>query len=168
MANRGYKRYLRGEKDAFEIDEEKILSEARFDGIWVLQTNTDFTPKEAAAKYKSLWMVEQIFRTAKGILDTRPIFHRRDETIRGHVFCSFLALLLQSELRRRMEVAGIEAEWADILRNLNALTETEIAHENKRFLVRSAAKGNLTAILRCAGARLPQTIRMLDSTEQEP
>jgi transposase len=34
----------------------------------------------------------------KSLLDTRPIFHKCDETIRGHVFCSFLALLLRKEL----------------------------------------------------------------------
>ena|GEM_PF-1920269 len=37
-------------------------------------------------------------RGMKSILDTRPIFHQRDETIRGHVFCSFLALILRKEL----------------------------------------------------------------------
>jgi hypothetical protein len=37
--------------------------------------------------YKQLWTVEQTFRTAKHLLSTRPIFHKLDETIRGHVFC---------------------------------------------------------------------------------
>jgi len=45
-----------------------------------------------------LWVVEDIIRTTKSILETRPIYHKRDETIRGHVFCSFLALLLKQEL----------------------------------------------------------------------
>jgi transposase len=30
--------------------------------------------------------VERLFRDAKTLLKTRPIFHKRDETIRGHVF----------------------------------------------------------------------------------
>ena len=46
--------------------------------------------------------VEAIFRTAKHLLATRPIFHKLDETIRGHVFCSFLALVLKSELEQRI------------------------------------------------------------------
>ena len=58
-------------------------------------------------------------------LGRSPIFHKCDETIRGHMFCSFLALLLQKELFRRMAAAGIEAEWADILRDLDALTEID-------------------------------------------
>jgi hypothetical protein len=32
-------------------------------------------------------------RTAKHLFSTRPIFHKLDETVRGHVFCSFLALV---------------------------------------------------------------------------
>ena len=167
VGNRGYKRYLRTKGGVFEIDHDKIQSEARFDGLWVLQTNTDFTPEDAAAKYKSLWMVEQAFRTSKSVLETRPIYHKCDETIRGHVFCSFLALLLQSELLRRMDAAGIEAEWADIRRDLDALIETEIEQDGKRFLVRSATRGSIAAILRCAGARLPQTIRQIATDEQE-
>jgi len=39
-----------------------------------------------------------VFRDVKSLLDTRPIYHRHDETIRGHVFCSFLALVLIKEL----------------------------------------------------------------------
>jgi transposase len=58
----------------------------------VLRTNTDLNPLEAMLCYKQLWTVEQTFRTAKHLLTTRPIFHKLDETIRGHVFCSFLAL----------------------------------------------------------------------------
>ena len=165
VGNRGFKRYLRAKGGVFEVDYDKIQSEERFDGLWVLHTNTDFEPGQIAARYKALWMVEQVFRTSKALLDTRPIFHKCDETIRGHVFCSFLALVLQSELQRRMQAAGIEAEWADIRRDLNALTETEIEQDGKRFLVRSATQGSIVAILRCAGARLPQTIRQIETAE---
>ena len=167
VGNRGFKRYLRAKGGVFEVDHDKIQSEARFDGLWVLRTNTDFNPREIASRYKALWMVEQLFRTSKGILDTRPIFHKCDGTIRGHVFCSFLALVLQSELRRRMDAAGIEAEWADTRRDLNTLTETEIEQDGKRFLVRSPTQDSLAAILRCAGARLPKTIRRVEPAEQE-
>ena len=68
--------------------------EARFDGKWVLQTDTDLPPTHCALRYKDLWMIEQSFRSVKSVLETRPIYHKCDETIRGHVFCSFLALML--------------------------------------------------------------------------
>ena len=60
-------------------------------------------PKLSPMAYKTLWMVEDTFRTAKSILETRPIYHKCDETIRGHVFCSFLALCLKRELEIRLE-----------------------------------------------------------------
>jgi len=118
----------------------------------VLRTNTALPAVEVALKYKHLRMIEQIFRTVKSLLDTRPVFHKTDATICGHVFCSFLALVLRDALLRRMERAKVTAEWADILRDLDALTEVEIENGARRFLVRSRAKGSTVAILRCVGA----------------
>jgi transposase len=74
---------------------------------------------------EALWTVEDIIRTTKSILETRPIYHKRDETIRGHVFCSFLTLLLKVELERRMQFADLECEWAQVLRGLEAFQQVE-------------------------------------------
>ena len=90
----------------FRIDEAKIAEDARYDGKWVLRTNTELDSAEVALQYKQLWMVEHWFRSCKSLLQTRPIFHRCDETIRGHVFCSFLALVLRQELQSRLGGAG--------------------------------------------------------------
>ena len=162
VANKGYKRYLKAEKDAFVVDFDKARDEQRFDGMWVLRTNTELTAVEIALRYKQLWMVEQVFRTAKSLLDTRPIFHKTDATICGHVFCSFLALVLRDELFRRMDNAGVSAEWGDILRDLNALTETTITYNDKSFAVRSNAVGVAGKIAQCVGVRLPNTVRQVD------
>ena len=166
VANKGYKRYLKAEKDAFVVDFDKARDEERFDGMWVLRTNTELSAVEVALRYKQLWMVEQIFRTAKSLLDTRPIFHKTDATICGHVFCSFLALVLRDELFRRMDNAGVSAEWNDILRDLNALSETTITHNGKRFAVRSNAVGVAGKIAQCVGVRLPNTVRQIDIEEE--
>ena len=85
-----------------------MCAEEKHDGIWVLRTNTALPMIEVALRCKELWQVEQVFRTAKSLRDTRPIFHKCDQTIRGHVFCSFLALLMQKELFLRMAEAGID------------------------------------------------------------
>ena len=165
VANKGYKRYLKAEKDAFVVDFDKARDEQRFDGMWVLRTNTEMSAVEVALRYKQLWMVEQVFRTAKSLLDTRPIFHKTDATICGHVFCSFLALVLRDELFRRMDNAGVSAEWGDILRDLNALSETTITYNDKIFAVRSNAVGVAGKIAQCAGVRLPNTVRQIEFEE---
>jgi transposase len=110
VGNKGYRKYLKVAKSTLQIDQEKIQEEKRFDGKWVLTTNMDMPADQVAIKYKELWMVEQVFRQVKSILDTRPIYHKTDETIRGHVFCSFLALVLRKELDKHLEGSGMNYE----------------------------------------------------------
>jgi transposase len=164
VGNKGYRKYLRSEGKRFAVDEEKIKVEARFDGKWVLRTNTTLGAAEVALKYKQLWMVEDIFRSAKSLLETRPIYHKCDETIRGHVFCSFLALVLRKALQERLEAAGLELEWADVIRDLDALEEVEVLHQNKRFVLRSETQGVCGKVFQATGVKLPQTVRQLEAS----
>ena len=90
------------------------------------EDHTRLSSEEVALKYKELWQVEQVFRDMKSILDTRPIYHQIDEAIRGHVFCSFLSLLLRKELDARLEKAELDFEWADIKQDLTALHDVTI------------------------------------------
>ena len=92
-------------------------------------------------KHKQLWQVERVFRDVKSLLITRPIFHQRDRTIRGHVFCSFLALVLRKELDRCLEQAGQRLEWAEIKQDLKALQTVTIEESGKRFAIRSQCQG---------------------------
>jgi transposase len=163
VGNRGFRRYIKSEKGAFTIDQEKIKEDARFDGKWVLTTNTKFRADEVALKYKELWQVEQVFRDVKSILDTRPIFHQRDDTIRGHVFCSFLALVLKKELYRRLDASGHDFEWADIKQDLSSLQETIIEESGRRMAVRSQCQGTCGKIFQAVGVALPPTIREIKS-----
>jgi len=160
VGNTGYRRYLKtiGKKH-FAIDQAKVEDDARFDGIFVLRTNTDLNPIDAMLCYKQLWTVEQTFRTAKHLLVTRPIFHKLDETIRGHVFCSFLALVLKKALEDRIGAISRAASWTDIIADLNSLTETEIEQDGKRFIVRSAPRPAASLAIRATGLALPPTVR---------
>jgi hypothetical protein len=112
-----------------------------------------------AALDKQLWTEEQTFRTAKHLLSTRPIFHKLDETIRGHVLCSFLALVLKKALEDRIAALGRSGSWPEIVADLDSLTETEIAYDGKRFIVRSAPRPAASLALRAAGLALPPTVR---------
>jgi transposase len=160
VGNTGYRRYLKTiSEEHFTIDAAKVEEEQRFDGIFVLRTNTELNPLEAMLCYKQLWTVEQTFRTAKHLLATRPIFHKLDETIRGHVFCSFLALVLKKTLEDRIAALDRTGSWPEIIADLDSLTETEIEHEGKGFIVRSAPRPAASLALRAAGVALPPTVR---------
>ena len=162
IGNKGYRKYLKSVGKSFEIDREKIKEEARFDGKWVLRTNTSIEACKVALQYKELWMVEQIFRSMKTLLETRPIYHQSDNAIRGHVFCSFLALVLIKELSMRLEERCLKYEWDDILRDLDSLEEIEIEKGEKRFVLRSDLKGCCGEIFRAVGIALPPSFRELE------
>jgi transposase len=159
VGNKGYRKYLKLDRDTVAVNQEKIEEEARYDGKWVLKTNTTLTAEQTALKYKELWQVEQVFRDMKSVLDTRPIFHKLDETIRGHVFCSFLALVIRKELDRRLEKAGHCFEWADIKQDLKALQEITIDDRGKTLAIRSECLGTCGKIFQAVGVAIPPTIR---------
>jgi transposase len=160
IGNRGYRRYVKCEGEThFEIDKAKIAAEARYDGKWVLRTNTELATADVALQFKRLWMVEHWFRSCKSLLATRPIYHKCDETIRGHVFCSFLALVLRQELQSRLEARGQDVEWADVIRDVEQLQVVEVEQDGKRFLLRSEAKGTCGKAFQAAGVALPPTVR---------
>ena len=162
VGNKGYRRFLATpDDDHFVIDRAKAEEDAKFDGIFVLRTNTDLSPLDAMLCYKRLWMVERAFRTSKSLFATRPIFHKLDETIRGHVSCSFLALVLKKELEDRIANLGLPGSWPEILADLDSLTETEVEQDGKRFLLRTPPRPAASLALRAAGVALPATVRQL-------
>jgi transposase len=165
VGNKGYRRYLAATgPDHFRIDEAKLREEARYDGKWVLRTNTDLDSSEVALQYKQLWMVEHWFRSCKSLLQTRPIYHKCDETIRGHVFCSFLALVLRQELQARLEERGHALEWADVIGDLDRLQVVEVEQDGKRFLLRTEVQGTCGKVFQAAGVALPPTVQQVSPT----
>jgi Transposase DDE domain len=162
VGNSAYRRYLKRtdpHNPAFAIDTGKLAEEARYDGVFVLRTNAKITPLQAVLRYRELVQVEQVFQTAKATFDTRPIFHSDDAAIRGHVFCSFLALVLQKELADRCEAAGLRPEWAEVLRDLDRLQQATIDKDGKRITTRTAVSGQIGSLFKAAGVALPPNMR---------
>jgi hypothetical protein len=159
VGNRGYRRFLRTHRGAVAIDRKKIEADARYDGKFVLRTNTALSAGEVAVQYKRLLMVEQFFRSAKSMLSTRPVFHQWDATIRGHVFCSFLALVLVDEMKRRLAARGWHLEWNDIRYDLEALTEVEVRDGGDTYLLRTPVQGAAGKVLQAVGVAIPPTVR---------
>lgn len=168
VGNRGFRRFLRVAKGAVTVDQAKVAAEARYDGKFVLRTNTTLPAAEVAVQYKRLLLVEQFFRAAKSLLETRPIFHQWDATIAGHVFCSFLALVLVDELHRRLAARGWRLEWADIRRDLAALAEVEVRDGEQWYLLRTALQGVAGKVLRAVGVNIPPPVGPLRDVVPRP
>ena len=169
VGNSGFRRYLKTvSAEHFAIDEARVADDARFDGLYVLRTNTKITPLQVMLRYRDLLRVEQLFRQAKAVLATRPIYHSSDMAIRGHVFCSFLALLLAKELEDRLHRYGIAAEWGDILRDLDRLQEIKLEQDGKRFLLRTPTTGLAGKLFQAVGVALPPNLQELPLAAPQP
>jgi hypothetical protein len=165
IGNSAYRRYLRTtSKKAFEIDPGKLAEEARYDGLFVLRTNARVSPLQAVLRYRDLIQVEQLFRTAKALMRTRPIYHSSDAAIRGHVFCSFLALILRKELDERCRIVGFRPEWGDVLRDLDRLQEVAISKDGREMTLRTPATGVIGPLFKAARIALPPNVRDASAT----
>jgi len=169
VGNSGFRRYLKTvSAEHFAIDEARVADDARFDGLYVLRTNSKITPLQVMLRYRDLLRVEQLLLQAKAVLATRPIYHNSDMAIRGHVFCSFLALLLVKELEDRLRRHGIAAEWGDILRDLDRLQEIQLDQDGKRFLLRTPTTGVAGKLFQAVGVALPPNIQEIPLPNPQP
>jgi hypothetical protein len=135
-----------------------LADEARFDGIFVLRSNAHITPLQAVLRYRDLLQVEDLFRTAKTLMRTRPIYHSSDAAIRGHVFCSFLALVLRKELDERCRRTGFRPEWTDVLRDLDRLQQIGIDKNGRQMTLRTPATGVIGPLFKAARIALPPNV----------
>jgi len=167
VGNTGYRRFLADPKgEGFTIDPAKVEADAEFDGLFVLRTNTKLTPLQVVLRYRNLLAVEQGFLAAKTLLATRPIFHRTDAAIRGHIFCTFLALVLRKELMDRLEARHLALpEWQQVVDDLIDLSEVEVEQDGRRALLRTAPGPTIDPLCRAAGVTPPPVFQELPSAE---
>ena len=156
VANKGFRRFLKTpEGDGFIIDRAKVEADARYDGLFVLRTNTKIAALQVVLRYRNLLAVEDAFKTAKALLATRPIFHKTDAGIRGHVFCTFLALILRKELIDRLAARRSRLEWQRIVDDLADLSAIDIEQDGRRARLRTAPGPTIDPICRALAITLP-------------
>jgi hypothetical protein len=163
VGNAGYRRFLADPAgEGFTIDAAKVEADARFDGRFVLRTNTKLTALQVVLRYRNLLAVEQGFFAAKTLLATPPIFHRTNAAIRGHIFCTFLALVLRKELMDRLIARRLALpEWQHVVDDLAELSEIEVEQDGRRALLRTAPGPSIDALCRAVGVTLPPVFQEL-------
>jgi hypothetical protein len=137
VGNKGFARFMHVTKGAMTINRAAIEADARYDGTFVLRTNTELPADEVARAYKSLWRVERTFRETKSTLEVRPIFHHRDDTTIGHIVGGFLALRLEVDLQRRLEQRAIDVAWPDLMRDLEQVRAVDVTLDGPRYRLRT-------------------------------
>jgi hypothetical protein len=165
IRNEGYRKFLISTKNKFEINQSKIEEDAKFDGIFILTTNLDLPAEQIAIKYKQLLNVESLFRNFKSIVDTRPIYHKKDNNIRGHIWISFLALLVKQILTTKVNkiISPDEPplEWENIKRSLNRLMYITIDTKPTPFKILSNLTDEASKVFKSLGITRPSRVVML-------
>jgi hypothetical protein len=158
IGNRGYARFVKAERGAVRINTEAIERDARYDGKFVLLTDTSLPAEEVAKAYKNLWRVERTFREEKSTLQVRPIYHHTDGQCVGHIAASFLALRLEMDLQRALDEKGVEVSWPTLMHDLCKLEAVHIELDGKRYLIRTDLVGSTHAALQAAGVKIPPRV----------
>ena len=88
---------------SYQLDRDKLRQARRREGRYLLRTNlTEDDPAQLWRYYLQLVAVEQAFKSLKGDLAIRPIFHQQEARIEAHIFVAFLAYALHVTLGRRL------------------------------------------------------------------
>lgn len=128
---RGYNKFLDISKDiTVRINEEKILEDARWDGLKGYITNTELEKGEVIRQYHGLWVVERAFRIGKGQLEMRPMFHFTEKRIESHICICFIAYKVYKELERVIRRRGIKMSVDKVLSIAKTITTIRLRLPN--------------------------------------
>src|SRR5690606_29289363 len=127
----------------------------RYDGKYLLRTNTDFEPEAVVEAYKDLWRVERAFRTLKSTLELRPMYHWTPSRVRGHIMVCFLALVLESVLWRKLREHAPDVSCDEVLADLERLHAVRVDLDGEAYLTRTELAGKAYLAFQAVGLRPP-------------
>lgn len=156
VSHRTMGRYIRQLKSgAITIDKGRIRDDSHLDGKYIISTSDDtLSAEDVALGYKQLLEVERAFRTLKTTLELRPVYHRKDERIRAHVFICFLALLLVRIAERKTG-----RTWDQIRSIMERIHLGEFFSKNGRVFQRTELTHDQVSILKSLKIPAPPKIK---------
>jgi hypothetical protein len=159
----GLRRYLRRTPAGLlRIDHATAKREAHLDGKWLLRTShATLSAEDLAAAYKQLIAIEHGWRDMKSSLGLRPVHHRREDRIRGHVQLCWLALLLIRVIETTLSTTA-GGTWRTTRHELDRMHLVTLATDHGTVAQRSLTTPGQRAIL--AGLSLPEPPRFFDFT----
>jgi hypothetical protein len=93
-----------GARFTYRLDRDKLRQVRRREGRYLLRTNlTESDPAKLWQFYLQLVEVEAAFKTLKGDLAIRPVFHQEERRIEAHIFIAFLAYCLHVTLGQQLK-----------------------------------------------------------------
>ena len=144
-------------------DQEKLAATAKIDRYFVIRTTQeDMSKEDVVNTYKSLSHVEQAFRNLKhASIEIRPIWHRKDERIRSHIFLCMLAYHVQWHMMQRLKPLldndgkHAQRQWSleSIIETLKALTVNTVKLADTEYLILASPTDSQSKILNLLGIK---------------
>jgi transposase len=129
-------------------------------GVYCLRSNElTWDAERLWRTYVMLTDLEAVFRSLKGELGLRPIFHSKEERSDGHLFISVLAYQFVQVIRRRLKIHDIHLSWAE-LRNILSV--------QRRVTARFTQKDGRTLHVRKSTQPEPDLVRIYDALALDP
>ena len=91
------------ENATFELDQDRISEEAKYDGYYAVITNLEDNVEEILKINKQRWEIEENFRIMKTDLEARPVYVRRDDRIKAHFLTCYISLLVYRLLEKKLD-----------------------------------------------------------------
>lgn len=131
---RGGKKYLKSEKSKPELDHEKIMLDAEWDGFYGVSTNSKLDPEQVLEAYHNLWRIEEDFRIMKDYFQTRPMFHWTPKRISGHIMLNFMAMIFERYLENSLAQSNKKLSAQKIRVAINEMQKSVLNIDGKAFV----------------------------------
>ena len=110
-------------KIRYEIDEEAVAEESRYDGFYAMETNLDDDVETIMKVAKGRWEIEESFRIMKDDFRSRPVYLSRNDRIKAHFMTCFISLLIYRILEKKL---GNTYTCHEILSTLRSMKMTKV------------------------------------------
>ena len=107
------------EETYYNLNQEIINNETKYDGYYAVCTNLEDTAEEIIKINKNRWEIEESFRIMKSEFKARPVYLSRDDRIKAHFTTCFLALTIFRYLEKKIKSKYTVTEIIEALRNYN-------------------------------------------------
>ncbi len=153
-----YGRLLKETKRGLAIDRQAIAELERFDGKFVVHSNDDtLTAEDMALGYKQQQRVEEAWRTMKGGLRMRPVFHRAPHRIHAHIAITVLSLLLERVIEH-----ACQDTWRNVRDDLKRIQLAQLSSPNGTVWQVTEPTAEAANRLKALKIKPPQAILRLD------
>lgn len=117
-----------GEKvtDRYEIDQNIIEEEEKYDGFYAVATNLDDSAKDILDVSTNRYKIEDCFRMMKTNFSARPVYHQKRDRIIAHFMICYTALLIYRILEKKLNLNGTHFTVENIIETLKSMDVANI------------------------------------------